>query len=81
MMKGEISIHGNLFLERAGIMSKQWCPFSEGDAQAQCGDWCPLFGEPEQEDHTIILSLCKKTLRLKGGYFKDERNPAKAGAE
>ena len=45
-MKGLIK-NGKLYIERRGKMIEQFCPFTyNGDI---CGDWCPLFGEPETD--------------------------------
>lgn len=43
-MKGEIDETGNLNIERAGKLKIQGCPTQEN---RNCGDWCPLFREPE----------------------------------
>jgi hypothetical protein len=48
-MKGMIDKNGFLHIERAGVMNKQSCPFTQVTSYErqsfQCGDWCPLFGE------------------------------------
>ena len=70
-MKGKIDEDGNLYIERAGKMKQQFCPFDV----KPCGDWCPLFGEPEAEFGTksVILHICKdKMLFL--DEFTDERD-------
>ncbi len=43
-MKAKIDNDGILFMERAGIMKKQFCPWTTDGAT--CGDWCPKFIEP-----------------------------------
>jgi hypothetical protein len=44
-MKIIIDEHGDLYIKRVVRLKKQTCPF---DADGTlCGDWCPLFGEPE----------------------------------
>ena len=46
-MKAQIDNKGHLFVERAGEMKVQGCPFGgmvDGN-HAACGDWCPLFEE------------------------------------
>ena len=48
-MKGKINKMGCLRIDRAGKSTPQWCPRTGGDDQPTCGDWCPLFGEPEAE--------------------------------
>ena len=49
-MKGKIDSQGFLHIERAGVMKEQLCPFQSLDTNPlygkECGDWCPLFGEP-----------------------------------
>lgn len=44
-MKGKIDENGFLYIERAGKTKKTLCPY-DGEC-APCGDWCPLFSEPE----------------------------------
>ena len=69
-MEGKISEKGILYIERAGVMKLQGCPYG-GD---WCGDGCPLFGEPipEQGTTSAILELCHgKKLFL--DKFTDER--------
>lgn len=41
-MKGTIDTHGNLNIERGGILAPQFCPYKD----QPCGDHCPKFGEP-----------------------------------
>ena len=71
-MKIKISRAGHLYIERGLKKSKfktQYCPYTAtGNGFAQCGDWCPLFGEPEHG----VLKLCKTEI----SYDKciDERN-------
>lgn len=58
-MKGKVDNKGTLWIERAGTMKEQACPFSNGetvrvnDMEAvtmnTCGDWCPHFGEPRMD--------------------------------
>ena len=74
-MKGAIGKDGSLFIERAGVMKRQMCPFVE--IEACCGDDCSLFGEPFK--HTDVLgrvtklSICnQKTLYF--DHFTDERS-------
>ena len=61
-MNGKIDASGFLWIERAGVMKKQRCPFNSSvnpilstmsgqikeikAGVSYCGDWCPLFGEP-----------------------------------
>ena len=69
-MKGKINEFGNLSIERAGQLKLQLCPDGYG---AACGDWCPLFHEPEhyQTKNQWTLDLCKTTLLF--DEFVDER--------
>lgn len=77
-MKGMIDSGGYLRIwrlsdnpeKRAGRTA---CPFGL-QAMKSCGDWCPLFGQPEfgQQGQTT-LALCHKTLVF--AEFFDEREP------
>ena len=53
-MKIVIDEVGNLSLERAGEMKKQYCPFTD---DACCGDSCPHFVEPEKGVITLTCGL------------------------
>ena len=47
-MKAKIDEIGNLHIQRAGELKKQYCPYSSTDSRdnvATCGDRCPLFVE------------------------------------
>ena len=67
-MKGTINASGELIVERAGRMHAQYCPFTTTKRavlgggviveRVRCGDWCPLFGEPQQEKDGRWLELC-----------------------
>ena len=46
-MRMRIDERGALHIERAGLWRRQDCPRATGNRY--CGDWCPLFGEPEME--------------------------------
>ena len=50
-MNGKIASSGVLFIERAGTLTEQACPFSSMSPSAFCGDNCPLFGEPQPHDN------------------------------
>ena len=77
-MKGEISKGGYLLIERAGNMKAQICPLFSNNTIVDgmpCGDWCPLFGEPEKIKFNIdyiIIQLCQKA-PLYFKQFIDER--------
>ena len=69
-MKIKIDADGILWIERAGVLKEQFCPFDPGDGDdkcVMCGDWCPLFGEPFDGGLTICQG---RTLR---GEIADER--------
>lgn len=73
-MKIKITEDGCLELERKGYMRLQHCPFYLNSVQVKCcGDWCPLFGEPVEENNSerSYLTICNnKTLC---GEITDER--------
>jgi len=82
-MKAKINRVGCLFVERAGEMRIQFCPFASKTEGAPdvCGDWCPAFREPEQQrswsnDSTyprFVLSLCNAAGDLFFDEIEDER--------
>jgi len=43
-MKGKIDNDGSLFILRGKFEKDMECP----NSFPSCGDWCPLFGEPEK---------------------------------
>jgi len=59
-MKAIIDKDGRLSIERAGRMKKQYCMTSNN--MSQCGDWCPLFGEPDLTVTYKYIRLCHKTV-------------------
>jgi hypothetical protein len=91
-MKGMITSTGKLAIERRSGMRAQGCPMGDHNAHpgygyTRCGDWCPLFGEPQQvpvykmkfmdivvDDSKPMqteIELCKRTLTFT--EFSDER--------
>jgi hypothetical protein len=44
-MKGKIDKRGSLYIERSGVMKTVDCPIVLN--HIFCGDWCSLFGEPD----------------------------------
>jgi hypothetical protein len=66
-MKIVINGKGLLYLERAGTLQEQFCPFAHG--QVSCGDWCPLFGKSNND--WLILSC--GVGRTWGGTIEDQR--------
>jgi len=81
-MKIRINIKGELEIERVGAFKKPMCPFNPME---YCGDWCALFGEPEESpaffesDGTsgtgelVELELCHKTIVVNKEDFEDLR--------
>ena len=71
-MKIKINKTGSLEIERAGRGKKQYCPFVGEDRINNCGDWCPLFGEPEPHatQPVMMLKLCHTYIC---GEITDER--------
>jgi hypothetical protein len=74
-MNIKINRCGKLEIERGVIFKTQRCPNIK---EYECGDWCPLFGEPEthknEEGEWDTLYLCKAV--LSAGYGEkiiDER--------
>jgi len=57
-MNGKIGKDSSFYIERAGILKKQYCPYVE--APTECADSCPLFGEPDYqtEEDLTVLELC-----------------------
>jgi hypothetical protein len=86
-MKVKISEEGLLYMERAGQMKPQYCPYSQDPARngSMCGDWCPLFGAPENNPvitrdaptmwirRMTSLELCRKIITVDKADFIDER--------
>lgn len=84
-MDGKIDNDGYICIKRGKFLGRQFCPFRESGRQP-CGDWCPLFGEPEPDTDPIfekngattfkpngktVLSLCHQTLTF--DVLVDER--------
>lgn len=72
-MKGKITKRGDFYIERPGKMVVQICPFAldEYRGHTTCGDWCPLFGEPERHPKYTYLILCHRMIEF--AEFTDER--------
>lgn len=90
-MKIRIDRYGQLCIERVGAMKQQSCPgpahdHAPGGGQF-CGDWCPLFGEPESrlnetgQRYDQSLKICGG--RTLYGQMEDQRKaptpPAPSG--
>jgi len=78
-MKGKITEFGCFDIERAGKLKPQYCPYTSWDAEPSnsCGDWCPLFGEPEapeaySKNWTLTVS-CGSGITYVFDEFTDER--------
>ena len=77
-MKGKIDSNGWLRIERGGKEKLQECPFTQKTFQVNdltirepCGDWCPLFDEPDFTDGGAHLELCQTHYYFE--QFTDER--------
>ena len=67
----KIDKDGWLWIRRAGMLNKQFCPMSNTDVK--CGDWCPLFGEPEVvAEGVVVIEICQEKI-LRSECFTDER--------
>jgi hypothetical protein len=81
-LRGKIDKSGFLSLERKGRWHLQYCPLQTGRMiRIPCGDWCPLFGEPEVyltgpgDKGVSDISMCGgNNIILE--YLIDERKPA-----
>jgi hypothetical protein len=84
-MKGKIDKYGFLNIFRKDDYKVCDCPYSTAnDNVMHCGDWCPLFGEPWEEERFVDdgfqdtvktgrteIELCKRDLQF--DEFEDER--------
>ena len=69
-MEGKITKGGYFEINRSGIWKRQKCPLVY--PQVNCGDECPLFGEPlDLPGDRVLLGLCKRKWKFTG--FEDER--------
>jgi hypothetical protein len=58
-LQGKIDKLGFFHLERKGMFRAQYCPVQDGKKIGiGCGEWCPLFGEPEVMDGYYKITLC-----------------------
>ena len=102
-MKIKIDADGFLHIWRGGEFKTQVCPHNRMVALGEdwdtneyiekfriCGDWCPLFGEPERYTHCdwgerdrkegfyerdkVCIALCRKNLVVYAEDITDERN-------
>jgi len=78
-MQTSINKNGHLLIKRANKLKLQWCPKtteSSRNNMVECGDWCPLFGEPQINNvrETVSISLCDKSITVDSNTFIDERH-------
>lgn len=63
MMHGKINKRGYLEYKRPGAHAYHYkqCPFAlDGVNRKPCGDWCALFGEPENKSTGVIgIAICQ----------------------
>ncbi len=52
-MQGQIDRFGNLHIMRNGVLRPQECPYRQNSNGVCCGEWCPLFSEPQEETIAI----------------------------
>ncbi len=74
-MEGKINEYGGLEIKRLNKMKGQLCPF-QTESEASCGDWCPLFGEPDFKNYEngkseCHIQLCHEFIHFDN--FTDER--------
>ena len=75
-MEGKITEQGTLQIKRGSALKNQFCPYASSTATSEekwCGDWCPLFSEPENINGSTYLSLCRGRHIFPKGKFTDER--------
>ena len=78
-VKGKLEEGGYFLIKRRGEWRDMMCAFAMPDSDdnyPECGDHCPLFGEPIRalcsESHSFTLDICQgRTLRF--DEFADER--------
>ena len=66
-MKGHINENGWLEVTRGGEKTKAlFCPY--GEDESRCGDWCPMFNEPEfvygESVDRFYIELCNNKLKF-----------------
>lgn len=84
-MEGKINKDGHLEILRGENFTSQYCPYNpygecSKNCMTNCGDWCPLFEEPEFEgtaDYnprtkktTILINSGNVTLKLCKAFLK-----------
>lgn len=73
-MEGKINKNGYLSIMRGGKIKAQDCPYTsvQGEELCSCGDWCPLFREPNVNASGFAsLTICNAILSF--DKFSDER--------
>lgn len=66
------SITRMLLIERKGNWKAAWCIKSDAEGVC-CGDWCPLFDEPEYDNDEVVLRICSRGFEINKNDFVDER--------
>lgn len=78
-MKIKIDKNGWLKIYRLNRWKDQFCCYHQ---DCFCGDWCPLFGDPEffegelpdgSKFDSVSLDICKKHFCMNKKDFTDER--------
>ena len=52
----KIDQYGILYITRCGKWREQICPYAS--TTSRCGDWCPMFREPENG----VLIICRDAI-------------------
>ena len=63
-MKAKLDKDGYFLIARNKDYKQQHCPFFSADGWSdRCGDWCPLFGEPQDNEYlgtkSTKLTICQ----------------------
>jgi hypothetical protein len=79
-MKGKINVDGFLSIMRVVDYELQVCPFTnrvtDKEDSFPCGDWCPLFGEPSNENEGGHITLSIESLRSAAELIKRKQGVA-----
>ena len=67
----EIDDKGQLWMKRGTGVTQMLCPYAGGNKG--CGDWCPLFHEPDITVSGAFLELCETAYRERIENITDKR--------
>jgi hypothetical protein len=76
-MKAKIDKDGNLYIERAGKLKDQCCPFAIPiqSVIVSCGDWCPHFEAEIGKNYVYVHITCGNGRTFSLTNLTDERKP------